>query len=100
MAGNGNNPPQQRSGISIPGQPTEEAIAEVASDAGRSLVRGFAKLVDAQFGGWIATKEAKAEAAKLAIATNAQIANERAQIEARRHIELSEIEHQGLGQRR
>jgi hypothetical protein len=31
MAGNGNNPPQQRSGISIPGQPTEEAALDVAA---------------------------------------------------------------------
>ena len=72
-----------QTGMSIPGQPTEEAIAKVGTDAGRSLIRGIAKLGDAAFGPWIATREAKAAAGKLAIETKGKIEAQEAVIQAR-----------------
>lgn len=87
-------------GISIPGQPTEEAIAEVGSEAGKSLLRGLGKLGSASVEHWIATKEARAAAAKLAIETESKIAAENAVVSARRDYELKELEHQSLLQRR
>jgi hypothetical protein len=86
--------------MSLPGQPTEEAAAEVASEAGKSLVRGFANLAGATFDNWIATKQAKAMAARLAIETDARIASETALTGARRQFEVSEIEHQAVLHRR
>lgn len=90
----------EHAGIKLPGQPMEEAAAEVASHAGKSLVRGFANLIHAEFSGRISSKTAKAEAAKLAIETEAQIARDQALSTARRSAELGEIEHQALLQRR
>lgn len=100
MSGEPNSAPKGRPGMSMPGQPTEEAVAEVGSEAGKSLVRGFANLADASLGGWITARRAKAEAARLAIETDARIASEQALIDARRRDELSEIDHQGLLRRR
>jgi hypothetical protein len=87
-------------GMSIPGQPTEEAIANVATDAGRSLVRGLAKLGDAALSPWIATRVAKAASAKLAIETKGEIEARQAVIEARRKYEIEEAEHSELLDRR
>src|ERR1700681_909734 len=92
--------PKRRQRMSLPGQPTEEAAAEVASEAGKSLVRGFANLAGATFDNWIATKQAKAMAARLAIETDARIASETALTGARRQFEVSEIEHQAVLHRR
>ena len=86
--------------MSLPGQATEEAIANVSTDAGRSLVRGMAKLGNAALGPWMARREAKAAAAKLAIETKGKIEAQQAVVEARRKYELEETEHLGLLERR
>jgi hypothetical protein len=88
------------SGLSIPGQPTEEAVAEVGSAAGKSLVRGISRLGTASTEKWVQTQEARAEAARLAIDTEAKIASDLALTKARREFELGELEHQALLQRR
>lgn len=87
-------------GMSIPGQPTEEAIAAVGTDAGRSLVRGFARLSDSLLGPWLASREAKAASAKLTIETQGKIEAHQAVIEARRRFEIEEAKHQSLLDRR
>jgi hypothetical protein len=87
-------------GISLPGQPTEKAAAEVATEAGKSLVRGLGRLGNAMVDGWASTKEARAAAAKLAIETEASVAREIALMDARRQAELDEVDHQALLQRR
>jgi hypothetical protein len=99
MTDQGQSKPE-RTGMSIPGQSTEEAIANVGTDAGRSLVRGLAKLSDAALGPWIATREAKAASAKLAIETKSKIEAQQAVVEARRKYEIEEVEHSGLLDRR
>jgi hypothetical protein len=42
---------------SIPGQKLEEAAAEVVTDAGKSLVRGLARLMGAKAAIWLATRD-------------------------------------------
>src|SRR6266851_2476986 len=93
-------PPKHGRGLSLPGQPTEEAIAQVGSEAGRSLLRGLAKLGNAYVTKWTATKEAQAEAARLAIETASGIETEAALTKARRDHEIAELEHQAVLQRR
>lgn len=83
-------------GISVPGQPTEEAIAEVGTAAGKSLVRGFQRLG----GAWIAEREARADAAKLTVETDSKISAAKSVAAARREDELAEVEHQARLQRR
>lgn len=78
----------------IPGQKLEEAAAEVTTDAGKSLVRGIARVLSAKTAEWVARKEAKADAAREAIETEAQLECANAITDARRAAELSEIEHQ------
>jgi hypothetical protein len=97
---NENRKPSKSLGPSLPGQPTEEAIAEVGSEAGKSLIRGLAKLGDASVAEWAATREARAEAARLAIETTSKIENDAALTSARRERELAELEHQATLQRR
>ena len=63
--------------MDIPGQKIEKAAAEVGTKAGNSIIKGLAKLGGAAFAEWINTKEAKAEAARLAVETQAQIDKER-----------------------
>jgi hypothetical protein len=100
MGPSSNDPPKQARGISLPGQPTEEAVAEVGSEAGKSLVRGLARLGHATIDKWVVTKEAEAQAARLAIETDAQVARDKALTAARRDTELGEIDHQAALQRR
>lgn len=92
--------PNKRSGVALPGQATEEAIAEVGSAAGNSLIRGLQRLGGAWTGEWTASKEARAEAARLAIETSADLAKRGSMTEARRADEMQEIEHQAALQRR
>jgi hypothetical protein len=87
-------------GPSLPGQPTEEAVAEVGSEAGKSLIRGLQKLGNAAAGEWVASREAKAEAARLAITTDAKIKNDQALDVARRTYEVAELDHQAVLRRR
>ncbi|MEY9527355.1 hypothetical protein ABIF70_008496 [Bradyrhizobium japonicum] len=87
-------------GMSLPGQPTEEAMAEVGSEAGKSLVRGLSRLGNAAFGGWISKREAKAEATRLAIETEAKIKAAAAVVDARRADEMEELEHRTALNRR
>jgi hypothetical protein len=47
----------------VPGKELERAAANVASDAGKSLVRGLARVLGAFTAEWTAKKEAKADAA-------------------------------------
>jgi hypothetical protein len=93
-------PPKQGRGLSLPGQPTEEAIAKVGSEAGLSLLRGLEKLGNAYLAKWTATKEAQAEAARLAIETASRIETEAALTEARQNREITELDHRALLQRR
>jgi hypothetical protein len=87
-------------GLFLPGQPTEEAVAEVGSEAGKSLVRGLGKLGNASVSEWTTKREATAEAARLAIETDAAIKANSALVAARREQELAELEHQAALQRR
>jgi hypothetical protein len=89
-----------KTGILLPGQATEQAAAEVGSEAGKSLIRGLARLGAATVEQWVTTKQARAEAARLAIETDARLATEGATAEARRKAELAEIEHRAVLQRR
>jgi|GEM_PF-5367033 len=99
-ASENNHPPKQGRGLSLPGQPTEEALAEVGSAAGNSLIRGFAKLGNAYVSEWTAKREAKAEAAHLAIGTDAKIKADTALATARREQEIAEFEHRAALDRR
>lgn len=86
--------------MSLPGQPTEEALAEVGSEAGKSLLRGLGKLGNAYVSEWTAKREAKAEATRLAIELDAQIKKDATLAEARRENELAEFEHKAALERR
>jgi hypothetical protein len=87
-------------GLSLPGQPTEEAFAKVGSAAGKSLVRGLGKLGNAYVGEWAAKREAKAEALRLAIETDAKVKADTALATVRREQELAEFEHRAALERR
>ncbi|OPF92638.1 DUF2806 domain-containing protein [Rhodopseudomonas palustris] len=78
---------------SLPGQPTEEAIASVGSEAGRSLIRGLARLGNASVSEWVKKREAKAEAARLAIEIEGRIKSQQALATARREQEIGDLEH-------
>jgi uncharacterized protein DUF2806 len=78
----------------IPGKELEKAAANVATEAGKSLVRGIARTFGALTAEWVAKKEARAEATRTAIQTNAEIERIYALTETRRISELTEIEHQ------
>ena len=86
--------------MSIPGQPTEEAVAEVGSEAGRSLIRGLGKLASASTSEWTAKREAKAEAARIAIETDTKIKTDAALTAARREKEVAEFDHRAALERR
>jgi hypothetical protein len=79
----------------VPGKDLEKAAAEVATDAGKGLVQGVKRVLGAATGEWIVKKEAKAEAARKAIETQAEIDRANALTEARRASDLSEIDHHG-----
>jgi hypothetical protein len=96
----GHSSNKQGKGLSLPGQSTEEAVAEVGSEAGKSLVRGFGKLSNAYFSEWTAKREARAEAARIAIETDAKIKTDAALATARRDQEAAELEHRGALERR
>jgi hypothetical protein len=87
-------------GLSLPGQPTEEAVAEVGSAAGKSLVRGLSRLGNAYVSEWAAQREARAEAVRLAIETDARIKTDTALASVRREQELAEFEHRAALERR
>jgi hypothetical protein len=78
----------------VPGKDLEKAAAEVASDAGKGLVRGIARTLGAATAEWVAKKEAKADSARKAIETHAEIERAGALQGARRSQELGEVEHQ------
>jgi hypothetical protein len=78
----------------VPGKELEKAAADVSREAGKSITRGIARLFNAQFGTWIARKEATAEAARIAIETQADVDRTRALIKEHRNQELEELEHQ------
>ena len=83
-------------GSLVPGKELEKAAADVARGAGKSIVRGIANLFGAGFAKWIAKNEATAEAARLAIETQAAIDNSRVLTAERRKQELEEIDHQAV----
>jgi hypothetical protein len=78
----------------VPGQELERAAADVGREAGKTLLRGLARVFGARFAGWLAENEAKAEARRIAIDTNASIDRARALTDERRRQELQEIEHE------
>ena len=81
--------------IDIPGQKTDEAIGNIITEAGKSLIRGLGRLAGAQVARSVATKEAEAQAARLAIETRAEIGRSQALHTARRETELQKIDHEG-----
>jgi hypothetical protein len=85
---------------SLPGTKLEEACAEVGTSAGKSLVRGIARLGTALTASWVATKTAEAEAAALLIETEASIARQHLVEADQRARTLAELEHQALLRRR
>jgi hypothetical protein len=100
MSGADNHSSTQGRGLSLPGQPTEEAVAEVASEAGKSLVRGLGKLGNTYVSEWAAKLEAKAEATRLAIETDAKIKADAALATVRREQEAAEFDHRAALERR
>jgi len=78
----------------IPGKQLEKAAADVATDAGKSLVRGIARTLGAATAEWTAKREARADAARKAVETQAELDRANALTDARRSAELSEVEHQ------
>src|ERR1700739_3842169 len=84
----------------IPGQKIEEAAAHLMTKAGESLLRGLERVGGAALGEWFAKREAKAEAARMAIETTAKIERGR-QIQAAGHqSELENVKHDSRLQRR
>jgi uncharacterized protein DUF2806 len=100
MVDNAGKPASKGRGVSLPGQSTEEAIAEVGSEAGKSLVRGFSRLGSAYISEWAVTREAKAEAARLAIDTDAKIKADKDIANARRDQEAADFDHRAALERR
>lgn len=96
----GDEKPSTGTGLSIPGQATEEAFAEVGSVAGKSLVRGLGRLGNAYVSEWAAKREARAEATRLAIETETKVNTKRTLDAARRDRELAEIDHRAELERR
>jgi hypothetical protein len=86
--------------MDIPGTSLEKAAGKVLTAAGKSIVNGMEKLAGASLGEWMSSKEAKAEAAQLAIETQAQIDKEKALQEHRRQSEAQELEHRAVLGRR
>jgi hypothetical protein len=86
--------------MDIPGKKLEKAAGEVLTDAGKKINKGMEKLAGAAFGEWVGSKEAKAEAGKMAIETQAQIEKETALQKHRHQSELRELKHRALFQRR
>ena len=100
MVDSGRQSASKGQGVSLPGQPTEEAIAEVGSEAGKSLVRGISRLGSAYVSEWATRRETKAEAVRLAIDTDAKIKADTAVANARREQELAEFDHRATLERR
>ena len=73
---------------SLPGNKLEDAAAEVATEAGKEIVHGVSALMGGQMAVWLATRKAKADAAQMAIET--QAINNRDQMLAanRRQLEI------------
>jgi Protein of unknown function (DUF2806) len=78
----------------VPGKDLEKAAAGLATDAGKSLIRGIGRTLGAATAEWAARKEAKAEAARKSIDTQADIDRANALQTARRTQEIEEVEHQ------
>lgn len=93
-----NSPNDQPSSLGslVPGHELEKAAADVGRAAGKSVIRGIANLFGAGFATWIAKNEAAAEAARLAIETQAAIDGSRALTAEHRKQELEEIDHQAV----
>jgi hypothetical protein len=85
---------------SLPGEKLEEAAAKVVTEAGKEIVHGISALVGGQMAVWFATRQAKAEAAKMAIETQAIADRDRMLVANRHHLEIEELEHKALLQRR
>jgi hypothetical protein len=83
----------------VPGHELEKAAANVATNAGNSVVRGIANVTGAFFAGWIAKKQATAAAEGVAIETKAQIERADAFAQHERKQELEAIGHSELVQR-
>ncbi len=94
MAYNSDNP------INLPGNELEKAAAKVATNAGNSLLRGIANVEGAFFAKWIATKQATATAARMAIETRAEIKRAETIMVHQRRQELESIDHSEIVQRR
>jgi hypothetical protein len=83
-------------GSLVPGSELEKAAAGVGREAGKSIVRGIANLFGAGFAKWIAQNEATAEAARLAIETQAAIDRSRVLTAEHRKQQLEEIDHHAV----
>src|SRR5215472_18694148 len=87
-----NNPPPPSEeayfiGDSLPGKELEKAAGHLATDAGKSAIRGVARTFGAITAEWFAKKSAQAHATRLAIKTDAEIQRMRALTDARRDLE-------------
>jgi hypothetical protein len=82
----------------IPGKDFEEAAAnvleKVGTDAGKTFIRGIAKLFGAMTAEYIARKEARADAVRQTVSTEARIDKRRALIKAKHNTELEEADHE------
>jgi hypothetical protein len=85
---------------SLPGQKLEEAAANVATEAGKEIVHGVSTLMGGQLAVWFATRQAKADAARMAIETQAINDRDRMLAANRRQLEVEEVDHKALLQRR
>jgi hypothetical protein len=86
--------------MDVPGKELEKAAAEVGTDVSKSILRGIERLGGAALAQWVNTKEAKAQAARLAIETQAEIERDK-QLQLHRHQqEIEEFEHHALLDRR
>jgi hypothetical protein len=86
--------------MELPGKNVEKAVANAAGKAAKSILKGMGRLGGAALAEWIATQEAKAQAARLAIETKAQIGKKQLLAEYRRQSEIEEQEHRAVLDRR
>jgi hypothetical protein len=78
----------------VPGKDLEKAAADIVTDAGKGLIRGIARTLGAATAEWTAKKEARADAARKVIETQADIDRQNALQRARRTQEIEEVEHE------
>lgn len=79
----------------VPGKELEKAAGQIATAAGKSAVRGIANALGAATAEYFAKRAAKAQVAKLAIKTEAEIERKRTLARAKRESDFEDIAHAG-----